>query len=489
MNAALYIRVSTEDQIELSPDSQKKLLLEYAQKNNLVVDDCHIFIDEGISGRKADKRPAFMNMIALAKSKNKPFAKILVWKFSRFARNQEESIVYKNMLRKDGVDVISISEPIIEGPFGSLIERIIEWMDEYYSIRLSSEVTRGMKEKAIRGGVQASPALGYNIINNKYVINPEEAPLVKTAFEKYLEGKTFKEISNYFNLIGAHSKRGNKFQARNIKYILENPVYCGMVRWNYATQKGTGRKVNPEDEHIIAKGCHEPIISEELFKSTQEKIKLNSKHYTRKPSTEYKHWLGGLLRCSSCGGTLTYFGYSKSSLTPNSKYKGYFQCNKHNKGSCDTKNNISVRNAELAVKKLLVDVNELLKKDGEININIDLKNTVDVSLLQKQLEKLNKQLENAKKAFLAEVDTLEEYKINKQSIMKEIECVNKELNFSQDMNKIKSELRNKVSSAISMLDDDEIPVKKKNDTLKEFIESIIYNRSLDTLEINLYYTA
>lgn len=51
---------------------------------------------------------------------------------SRFARNQEESIVYKSMLRnKCHVDVVSISEPLIEGPFGGLIERIIEWMDEF----------------------------------------------------------------------------------------------------------------------------------------------------------------------------------------------------------------------------------------------------------------------------------------------------------------------------------------------------------------------
>lgn len=78
---------------------------------------------------------------------------ILVWKFSRFARNQEESIVYKSLLsKKHNVEVTSVSEPLVDGPFGSLIERIIEWMDEYYSIRLSGEVTRGMTEKALRGG-------------------------------------------------------------------------------------------------------------------------------------------------------------------------------------------------------------------------------------------------------------------------------------------------------------------------------------------------
>ena len=130
-----YIRVSTHDQEEISPDSQEHLLRDYAAKNNIVI--LKIFTDLGISGRKADKRPGFQEMISLAKGPDHPVDCILVWKFSRFARNQEESIVYKSLLKKQhNVDVISISEPLADGPFGSLIERIIEWMDEYYSIRL-----------------------------------------------------------------------------------------------------------------------------------------------------------------------------------------------------------------------------------------------------------------------------------------------------------------------------------------------------------------
>ena len=81
-------------------------------------------------------------MIGLAKGPDHPVDCILVWKFSRFARNQEESIVYKSMLRRIGVSVISISETIDDSPFAPLIERIIEFMDEYYSTRLSQEVTR-----------------------------------------------------------------------------------------------------------------------------------------------------------------------------------------------------------------------------------------------------------------------------------------------------------------------------------------------------------
>ena len=184
-NGAIYVRVSTDKQEELSPDAQRRLLLEYAKKNDIIVSADYIYVENGISGRYADKRPQFQKMIAAAKSEDHPIDVILVWKFSRFARNQEESIVYKSLLKKQcHVDVISISEPLIDGPFGSLIERIIEWMDEYYSINLSGETTRGMTEKALRGGYQSTPPLGYKAIGGgePFVVAPDDARLVTYIF-------------------------------------------------------------------------------------------------------------------------------------------------------------------------------------------------------------------------------------------------------------------------------------------------------------------
>lgn len=110
--AAAYIRVSTEEQTELSPDSQIRLIKEYADKNGYNVPDEFIFHDDGISGRTAAKRPGFNRMIGAAKLRPRPFDAILLWKFSRFARNREDSIVYKSMLRKLGIEVISISENV-----------------------------------------------------------------------------------------------------------------------------------------------------------------------------------------------------------------------------------------------------------------------------------------------------------------------------------------------------------------------------------------
>ena len=208
-----YVRVSTEKQDELSPDSQAKLLKEYAHKNGIII--LKVFYEIGVSGRKAEKRPEFQKMIAQAKSPKHPVDSILVWKFSRFARNQEESIVYKSLLKKKhNVDVISVSEPLVEGPFGSLIERIIEWMDEYYSVRLSGEVARGMREKAQRGGYQARPPLGYRIAERGQppVIVPEEAEVIRIIFQKYAnEHCSIFDIARYLNLCGFKTSRGSSF--------------------------------------------------------------------------------------------------------------------------------------------------------------------------------------------------------------------------------------------------------------------------------------
>ena len=119
--AAAYIRVSTEDQMEFSPDSQLRNIQAYALNHHIELLPAHIYLDEGISGRNTSKRPAFLQMIADAKRKPHPFDLILLWKFSRFARNRQDSIFYKSMLRREcGIDVISITEPLSPDPKSSL---------------------------------------------------------------------------------------------------------------------------------------------------------------------------------------------------------------------------------------------------------------------------------------------------------------------------------------------------------------------------------
>jgi site-specific DNA recombinase len=116
MKVAIYARVSSDSQdVDLSISAQLRALRDYADKH-----DCQVireYVDEAESGRTAD-RPAFREMITLAKTKHPPFEAILVWKLNRFARNRLDSITYKTLLRDRGIKIISINEPLEDTPSG-----------------------------------------------------------------------------------------------------------------------------------------------------------------------------------------------------------------------------------------------------------------------------------------------------------------------------------------------------------------------------------
>jgi site-specific DNA recombinase len=478
--AALYIRVSTDRQEELSPEAQKRLLMDYAKKNQMIVSTKYIFFENGISGKKADKRPEFQKMITLAKSKEHPIDVILVWKFSRFARNQEESIVYKSLLKKINIEVISISEPVLDGPFGSLIERIIEWMDEYYSTNLSSEVTRGMTERALKGGYQARPPLGYKIITPKTppVIIPSEAEIIKTIFQKYVyEGLTFFQIAKYLNAFGFKTDRGKNFERRSIEYILQNPTYKGYIRWN-RTHNATNT-VKDESEWIIKKGEHEPIITEELFNLAFERYQRECTNRTKKrPVTEYKHWLSGLVKCSNCGRSLT------ASTVRKSKYM-YFNCNGYTKGKCLVSNSIS----EKVLVPYIFDAIQKVITTGDVDYKVSRhEQNTNAAILFHQLNKLTNKEIRMKEAYINGVDSLEEYKLNKALLQKERYHVQVQITEIEQANQsVKKEaMINSINNIYSVITDNEKDNITKNKAMKSMIEKIVVNKELQQIDVFFY---
>ncbi|MDK2807552.1 MAG: site-specific recombinase [Clostridiales bacterium] len=339
--AALYIRVSTEEQTELSPVTQLKLGIEYAASHHFFLPKEYIFLEQnGVSGRSVKGRAAFREMLALAKSKTPPFLAILVWRFSRFARNQEESIVYKKLLSHYGVAVISITEPLEEGPFGKLNERIIEWMDEYYSIRLSDEVLRGMKENARRGAYQSAPPIGYDFAGNKKppTINEQEKSIILFIFQSYLEGYSYTQIARLLNDAGYHTKRGGHFEGRSISYILQNPFYIGKVRWNYYDRSHCCYR--DANDIILADGLHAPIITESLFHEVSQRIKQNQTKKGSHDASYCKHWLSGLFQCAACKRTLTL-----STIQKKGSVYQQFRCWGYTKGMCQSISSLSLSKA------------------------------------------------------------------------------------------------------------------------------------------------
>lgn len=479
--AAAYIRVSTEEQTELSPDSQVKLIREYAKKNDFIVPDEFIFHDDGISGRTTAKRPGFNKMIGTAKLKPKPFDAILLWKFSRFARNREDSIVYKSMLRKLGIDVISISENVGDDKMSVLIEAMIEAMDEYYSINLAEEVRRGMTEKFQRGLKVSAPPLGYNMKDGEFVVNKDEAELVQRIFDMFVNDDIgSRRIAQILNSEGEVTKKGNKFEDRTIKYILENPVYIGKQRWTPGGGGSAGHYRSASAENVIyADAKHEPIISTEIFNKAKEKAKKFRKKYERAEATAHEFMLRGLLKCSSCGSNLTMSSNCKS-----------VQCYKYAHGKCTQSHNISLNK----INKLVVeDVKNLVVgeiSDNEIKFSSKAPKRKNTAKLEEKLEREKIKLERVKTAYADGIDTLEEYKQNKSKILAEIARLEKQLTDIPHEKTIAPKdaiplLKIQAKQVLSTITSPTASEEEKNKSLRTIVDKIVFDRSKSSVQ--LYY--
>ena len=462
--AAAYIRVSTDRQEELSPDAQRRELKNYAKKNGIMITD--IFEDSGISGRNAEKRPAFQKMISYAKSKEHPYDYILVWKFSRFARNQEESIVYKSLLQKNGVEVVSITEPLIDGPFASLIERIIEWMDEYYSIRLSGEVLRGMKEKALQKGYQTSPCLGYTAVGHgkPYIINEAEYAIVSYIMDLY-DNQNLDEtaIARRCNDLGYRTKRGKLFERRSVDRILGNPFYCGTVVWN----------------GVEFEGNHEVRLSRERYEKRQKLITSRKRPVKARNVSACKHWLSGLLKCSVCGATLSYTGNNKCP---------YFQCWKYAKGFHKTSVALSVKKAEEAVISYFDQI-----LDGAEFTYVCKKKKTDHSLqidqLQREISKLAMREGRIKEAYEAGVDTLAEYKNNKDRLVSDrlelTAALSQLLQEEQSEQPNTEEVLKEIRSVADVLKNPDVGYEEKGNLIRSVVEQIIYDKESGKMSFDI----
>jgi len=303
MKAAIYARVSSERQdVDLSISAQLKALREYAERNDhYVVTE---FVDEAESGKTTD-RPAFRDMVAQARRSAKPFDIILVWKYSRFARNREDSIIFKTMLRKAGVQVISITEPFEDTPTGRLLEAMIESLDEFYSANLGEEVTRGMRESASRGFYVASYApYGYRKVKvtdggrerPRLEIEDYQAQVVRRIFENVIKGKGLIDISKELNREGITAPRSNSWGKTTLHKMLTNEAYTGTLLWGQSSI----RNLPP----VRLENAWAAIVSHDTFKQVQALLRERAFITIHPKRVASNYLLSGLAKCGYCGKTL-----------------------------------------------------------------------------------------------------------------------------------------------------------------------------------------
>ena len=292
MRAALYARVSTEDQIDgYSIEGQLATTRGYAVDRTWdVVEE---YIDAGFSAR-TDNRPAFKRMIADAKQHN--FDMVLVLRSDRFARNRMHASMYKQLLREVGVKVISVTEPIEDGtPAAVILEGMNEVIAEWYSVDLSVKVTDAKKRRAEKGLWNGPVPFGYAKTSDGTLgIVQDECEIIRRVFEMYGSGQhTFQSIANWLNQtdfrprVHRRDRKGRNYlwSKDTAADMLRNPFYLGYVKY----------------KSELLPGKHSPIVTQELFDSVQA---TRRQHY-KGPATfaqRYRTYLlKGLLRCVHCG--------------------------------------------------------------------------------------------------------------------------------------------------------------------------------------------
>ena len=472
---AAYIRVSTDDQLDLSPDSQLDEIKKYAAANDIVLSPDYIFMEqEGRSGKKAENRPEFQRMISTAKVKPKPFDCILVWKFSRFARNQDESTFYKGMLRKKlGIDVVSVSEPIMEGMYGRLIEMIIEWQDEFYSYNLGVEVKRGMTKKAELKGYQIVPCLGYAAVGNgkPFVIVENEYKIVEDIFRMYaLENLDRTAIARRLNAQGKKAKRGKPFEQRTITRILTNPFYNGTVSWN----------------GISFQGSHETRQSVTgLYDICQERLKQEFRPVKRRSISTCRHWLSGLLKCSVCGATMSYNGGGKS------RPDAVFACWKYAKGLHKESCSVTVAKAERIVIRSLEKILETGNFEYDrIPRPASEQDSSQKAAIEVKLERLALKEERIRSAYENGIDSLEEYRTRKEQLLKERTELEAELASLEPADcspaLSREELLERVKTVHDLLCSPDVDFETKGTALRSILKFIVFDRKADRFEFHYY---
>ena len=266
VKCAIYARVSTSEQVRgYSIDAQLGACRDYAGAQGwLVVGN---YTDPGHSGT-GDRRPAFQKLVT--DGLTGLFDVVLIHKSDRFARNRKHAITYKSLLRENGVQVISVSQPIDpDDPAGMLLEGITEVFDEWFSINLRAETLKGQWRMIETGKWPGRPPLGYKKDDDGWTRVAEMGEQITLAFNEFSTGNyTLYSWTDHAYALGIRSYNGKRIPPSSWSHIFNNRFYMGVLTWGDKS----------------AQGKHEPLVDQDTFDKVQAALaagvhNIKRKHY------------------------------------------------------------------------------------------------------------------------------------------------------------------------------------------------------------------
>lgn len=426
--AAIYARFSSDLQDESSIDSQVEKCRQFAESNGLTVPADLVFTDSAVSGRTRE-RAAYQSMIIAAKDDPARFTTVLVWKFSRLARNREEAILVKSLLRRKGIIVRSVSEPVdVESAHGKLMEGILECLDEFYSANLAAETRRGQEQANSEGfWTGGRPPYGYklkkipdpkgrtgkggHVIQRTVLeVDPLRARVVKDIFTWSSHGMGMRKIAERLNDAAVPTPdSGNGFDPSTIRGILRNETYIGRLIYNRQQffRKNDGTKTkrdNPRSEWKITELPKLRIVDDDLWLTVATRFDKPKQNRATTAHRDIRYPFTGLIKCADCGAN---FVAQKSSRKGHTYVK--YQCGyNRRRGNTVCTNSVRVDQDKL-LKVVIGAAEEHILKEANIRIITETVEKLviehrgthakDRKRLERELIKLDKEIQNLSKAL------------------------------------------------------------------------------------------
>ena len=421
----LYTRVSTTMQIDgYSLDAQKTKMKAFCDYNEYEI--AGEYEDAGKSGKSIEGRIAFNQMMDDIKSGKDEVSYVLVFKLSRFGRNAADVLATLQVMQDFGVNLICVEDGIDSSKdAGKLMISVLSAVAEIERENIRVQTMEGRMQKAREGKWNGGFApYGYALIDGKLVVNEEEAVVIRTIFDQYVNTDLGANgIAKYLENHGIHkiARQNGKnplFDAALIRRIIQNPVYSGKISYGRRrTEKVHGtrneyRQVK-KDDYLLVDGLHEALVSEEVWEQAQVKVAAQAKKYEKvnRDKKEKIHLLSGILKCPVCGAGM-YGNKSIKKRKDGSNYKDfyYYGCKHRNmtRGhKCDYKKQVHEEMLDASVAEVISKLVSNPKFSDLIRSKINME--VDTSALDQEIanyEKQLRQLYHNKDTILSDIDSL-----------------------------------------------------------------------------------
>ena len=360
MRIAAYCRVSTDTEKQLdSLRHQKEFFSEYADRYGYEL--IGIYADEGISGKSLKKRTEFLRLMEDAKRGE--FDMVVTKDVSRFARNTLDFLQSIRTLKSFGVDTVFVDTNMKVLGDSEFCLTVLGAAAQAEITSLSQRIKFGKKITGKKGRTP-SVIYGYTHIDNYTLsIDQKEAETVKRIFALYSDlGYGCKKISLELNRLGIPTKNGYIWDAKGVRRILTNSIYCGdYVNCKYEVEDClTGRqKMKPGHMHLHHNRPEWTIVSREEFERAQELLSRRREQYKGKNTAgtrnSTKHLFSSLIICDTCGGAFARKSYKRA----DGSERVYWKCSTNDRGAsvtCANKVRIEEKTLIEAVGKYFASV-------------------------------------------------------------------------------------------------------------------------------------